>query len=100
LAQPSPLLQVLRAQHASLSAPHAWQVSATPPSPPPPPPWQEKPVLQLLAPLPPQQDWPLPPHALQVPPAHVAPEAVQVVAPPLPVQHGWASAPQVCPAAF
>jgi hypothetical protein len=98
LAQPSPLLQVLRAQHASSSAPQAWQVSAPPPSPT--PPWQANPALQLLAPLPPQHDWPLLPHALHVPAEHVAPDAVQVVAPPLPVQHAWASAPQVCPAAF
>ena len=99
LAQPSPLLQVLRAQHASLRAPQTWQVNAAPASPPPAP-WQAKPALQLVAPLPPQQDWPLTPHALHVPAKHVAPDAVQVVAPPLPVQHAWASAPQVWPAAF
>jgi hypothetical protein len=98
-AQPSPPLQVLRAQHASLSAPHAWQVSAAPPSTPPPP-WQEKPVLQLLAPLPPQQPCPLAPHALHVPATHAAPEAVHDVPPPLPVQQGSASAPQAWPAAF
>jgi hypothetical protein len=98
-AQPSAVLQTLRAQHASLSAPHAWQVSATPPSAPPPP-WHKKPVLQLLTPLPPQQDCPLAPHALQVPATHVAPEAVHDVPPPLPAQQGSASAPQAWPAAF
>jgi hypothetical protein len=101
LAHPSALLHVLRAQQDSPSAPQAWQVVAAPPSAPPPaPPWQANPVLQLLAPLPPQQPWPLPPHGLQIPAMHDAPEAVQVVAPPLPVQHGSASAPQACPAAF
>jgi hypothetical protein len=69
-AQPSPLLQVLLAQHASPLPPHDSQRLA-----PPSVAWQERPVPQEFAP--PQQAWPEPPQASQVMPP--SPEAWQEV---------------------
>jgi hypothetical protein len=59
--------------------------------------WQVCPAVHAFAPVPPpQQAWPVPPHASQVPIAHRAPLAVQV--PPLPAsgkpQQACVTAPQ------
>jgi hypothetical protein len=58
------MLHMRFAQHGSIAAPHAWQLTPIPPN------VQAKPVLQVpsIMPLPPQHGCPMPPHVSQVPP--------------------------------
>jgi hypothetical protein len=100
-AQPSPLLQVAPAQHASPLAPQGAQlVPASPAA------WHERPVVQAFAPPPAQHSSPRAPHALHIPAVHRAPDAVQVIGPPpmppsgaAPPQQAWLTAPQAVPLA-
>ena len=93
LAQTSVPLQLLPEQQALPFAPQAWQVIAPPPV----AAWQEKPVLQAVAPAPLQQIPPADPQVMhmRVVVSQRVPEAVQEFPPA--VQQFSAMAPQLVP---